>query len=114
MDKENRKLLIIEEGLKNHNAHFYTWIKAIRKINMEAGVDVLWIGARTTVNPFSVQEIADAIQGVDIPVIVKNPINPDFNLWVGALERIADAGITKLAAMHRGFSFYGGRYATFL
>ncbi|MDZ4824810.1 MAG: chorismate mutase [Flavobacteriales bacterium] len=69
--------------------------------------DVLWIGARTTVNPFSVQEIADALQGVDIPVIVKNPLNADLQLWMGALERINRAGITKLVAMHRGFSYHG-------
>lgn len=74
---------------------------------LEAGIDVLWIGARTTVNPFSVQEIADAIKGTNIPVIVKNPINPDLNLWIGAIERIRDAGITKIAAMHRGFSYHG-------
>lgn len=71
---------------------------------LEAGVDVLWIGARTTVNPFSVQEIANVLKGVDIPVVVKNPINPDLNLWIGALERLHLAGINKLMAMHRGFS----------
>jgi len=70
------------------------------------GVDVLWIGARTTVNPFSVQEIADSLKGVDIPVLVKNPINPDINLWIGALERVNQAGIKKLAAIHRGFNNY--------
>jgi len=73
---------------------------------LEAGVDILWIGARSTVNPFTVQEIADALQGVDIPVLVKNPINPDLSLWIGALERINRAGITKLAAIHRGFSSF--------
>ncbi len=71
---------------------------------IDAGVDILWIGARTTVNPFSVQEIADALKGHDIPVLVKNPINPDLQLWIGALERINQAGITKLGAIHRGFS----------
>ena len=71
---------------------------------LKAGVDVLWIGARTTVNPFSVQEIADALKGVDIPVMVKNPINPDLELWIGAFERLAGAGITRMLAMHRGFS----------
>ena len=71
---------------------------------LEKGVDVLWIGARTTVNPFSVQEVADALKGVDIPVLVKNPINPDLALWIGALERMNQAGITKLAAIHRGFA----------
>ena len=69
-------------------------------------IDVLWIGARTTVNPFSVQEIADALKGVDIPVFVKNPITPDINLWVGALERLNAVGINKLAAIHRGFSSF--------
>jgi chorismate mutase len=71
---------------------------------LKAGVDVLWIGARTTVNPFSVQEIADSLQGVDIPVMVKNPVNPDLELWIGAFERLQSAGITRLAAIHRGFS----------
>ncbi len=69
--------------------------------------DMLWIGARTTVNPFSVQEIADALQGVDIPVIVKNPINADLQLWIGAMERLQRAGIKKMAALHRGFSHHG-------
>ncbi len=73
---------------------------------LEAGIDMLWIGARTTPNPFSVQEIADALRGVDVPVFVKNPINPDLQLWIGALERLAAAGITRLAAIHRGFSWF--------
>jgi chorismate mutase len=71
---------------------------------LEFGVDVLWIGARTTVNPFSVQEIADALRGVDIPVLVKNPINPDLALWLGAIERLEKVGITRLGGIHRGFS----------
>jgi chorismate mutase len=70
-------------------------------------VDILWIGARTTVNPFSVQEIADALRGVDIPVLVKNPINPDLELWIGAVERVAKAGIKNIGLIHRGFSSYG-------
>lgn len=70
-------------------------------------VDVLWIGARTTVNPFSVQDVADALKGVDIPVLIKNPINPDLELWTGAVERVAKAGITQLGLIHRGFSSYG-------
>jgi chorismate mutase len=70
-------------------------------------VDVLWIGARTTVNPFSVQEVADALRGVDIPVLVKNPINPDLELWTGAVERVAKAGIKQIGLIHRGFSSYG-------
>src|SRR5690606_13455595 len=74
--------------------------------SLKAGIDMLWIGARTTPNPFSVQEIADALRGVDIPVFVKNPINPDLQLWIGALERLASAGLTRLAAIHRGFSWF--------
>ncbi len=70
-------------------------------------VDVLWVGARTTVNPFSVQEIADALKGVKVPVLIKNPINPDLELWIGGMERIAKAGIEELGLIHRGFSSYG-------
>jgi len=73
---------------------------------LTAGIDMLWIGARTTPNPFSVQAIADALRGTDIPVFVKNPLNPDLQLWIGALERLADAGITRLAAIHRGFQWF--------
>ncbi len=73
---------------------------------LKAGIDVLWIGARTTVSPFNVQSIADALKGVDIPVFVKNPVNPDLELWVGAVERLNAAGINKLAVIHRGFSSY--------
>ncbi|HQG68034.1 MAG TPA: chorismate mutase, partial [Paludibacteraceae bacterium] len=69
-------------------------------------IDILWIGARTTANPFAVQEIADALEGVDIPVLIKNPVNPDLELWIGAIERIYNAGIHKIAAVHRGFSSY--------
>ncbi|WP_276484592.1 chorismate mutase [Paraflavitalea pollutisoli] len=71
------------------------------------GVDVLWIGARTTVNPFSVQDVADALRGVDVPVLIKNPINPDLELWIGAVERVAKAGIKNIGLIHRGFSAYG-------
>lgn len=74
---------------------------------LAAGIDVLWVGARTTANPFAVQEIADALRGTDVPVMVKNPVNPDIELWIGAFERLYNAGITKLAAIHRGFSSYG-------
>ena len=73
---------------------------------LKYGIDMLWIGARTSVNPFTVQEIADALQGVDVIVLVKNPINPDIELWMGAIERIAKAGITRIGAIHRGFSSY--------
>ena len=71
---------------------------------LKAGVDVLWIGARTTVNPFSVQEICEVLKGTDIPVMVKNPIHPDLQLWLGAFERLNKVGIKKMAAIHRGFS----------
>ena len=70
-------------------------------------IDVLWVGARTTVNPFSVQDVADALRGVDIPVLIKNPINPDLELWTGAVERVAKAGIKQIGLIHRGFSSYG-------
>lgn len=71
---------------------------------LKYGVDMLWIGARTAANPFSVQEIADTLDGVDIPVLIKNPVNPDLELWVGAIERLYNAGIKKLGVIHRGFS----------
>lgn len=71
---------------------------------LNAGMDMLWIGARTSANPFAMQEIADALKGVDIPILVKNPVNPDIELWIGALERINGAGIKRLGAIHRGFS----------
>jgi len=74
---------------------------------LKAGIDVLWLGARTTVNPFSVQEVADALKGTDIPVLIKNPINPDVKLWMGAIERIAKAGISRIGVIHRGFSSFG-------
>ena len=73
---------------------------------LKAGIDILWIGARTTANPFAVQEIADALKGVDIPILIKNPVNPDLELWIGAMERINGAGLKRLAAIHRGFSSY--------
>lgn len=73
---------------------------------LKYGIDVLWIGARTTVNPFAVQEIADALRGVDIPVLIKNPVNPDVDLWIGAIERINQAGIKRIGAIHRGFGTY--------
>lgn len=74
--------------------------------SLNAGVDILWVGARTTANPFAVQELADSLKGVDVPVLVKNPVNPDLELWIGALERINQAGIERLGAIHRGFSSY--------
>lgn len=76
---------------------------------LESGIDVLWIGARTSANPFAMQEVADALKdyGRDVPVLVKNPVNPDLELWIGAMERIYNAGIQRIGAIHRGFSAYG-------
>ena len=76
------------------------------ELALKHGIDILWIGARTTVNPFVVQEIADALKGVNIPVLVKNPVNPDLPLWLGAVERFQTAGISQLGVIHRGFSTY--------
>ncbi len=73
---------------------------------LKNGIDILWIGARTSANPFAVQDIADALKGVDLTIMVKNPVNPDVDLWMGALERLNNAGIKKLIAIHRGFSSY--------
>jgi len=73
---------------------------------LKAGIDVLWIGARTTVNPFAVQDLADALKGTGIPVMIKNPVNPDLSLWMGAFERFMKAGLSDLTAIHRGFSVY--------
>ena len=74
---------------------------------LKHGVDVLWIGAKTSANPFAMQEIADTLKGVDVPVLVKNPVNPDLELWIGAMQRLHNAGITRIGAIHRGFSAYG-------
>ena len=73
---------------------------------IKAGIDILWIGARTVANPFAMQELADALKGTDIPVLIKNPVNPDLELWIGAIERMYRAGITNLGVIHRGFSSY--------
>jgi chorismate mutase len=73
---------------------------------LKAGVDLLWIGARTTANPFAVQELADALKGTDIPVLIKNPVNPDLELWIGAIQRLYGAGIRRIGVIHRGFSSY--------
>ncbi len=73
---------------------------------LRAGIDILWIGARTSANPFAMQEIADTLKGMDIPVFVKNPVNPDIELWIGAIERLQKAGLSKIGAIHRGFSSY--------
>ncbi|MDD4087925.1 MAG: chorismate mutase [Bacteroidales bacterium] len=76
------------------------------ELALKHGIDMFWIGARTVVNPFSVQELAEALKGVDVPVLVKNPLTPDIKLWMGALERIHKAGINRLAAIHRGFHYF--------
>lgn len=110
-------------GFEGHGAIALPWMKRVKEETgmlvttevatakhveqaLEAGIDILWIGARTSANPFAVQDIADALKGIDIPVLVKNPINPDLELWVGALERVNGAGIKRIAAIHRGFSSY--------
>ncbi len=76
---------------------------------LQHGIDLLWIGARTVVNPFAMQELADVLRGTDIPVLVKNPVNPDLELWIGGLQRLNDAGVRRLGAIHRGFSSYDKR-----
>jgi len=97
------KTLKKETGLK-------TCVEVAKPQHIEAclkhDVDVLWIGARTTANPFSVQELADTLNGIDIPVMIKNPLHPDLKLWIGALERFNQAGVEKMAAIHRGFYTY--------
>ena len=94
--KEQTGLLIAIEIANAHHA----------KLALEFDIDILWIGARTTVNPFAVQEIADAIQDTDKIVLVKNPINPDLDLWIGAIERLHKKGVKNLGAIHRGFSSF--------
>src|SRR5574344_2827223 len=79
------------------------------ELALKYGIDILWVGARTTANPFAVQAIADSLKGVDIPVLVKNPVNPDLELWIGALERLNAAGVKRLGAIHRGFFCYGNK-----
>ncbi len=108
-------------GFEGHGEKALPWMKRVKEETgmliatevatpkhveaaLNAGMDVLWVGARTTVNPFAVQELADSLKGVDVPVLVKNPVNPDLELWIGALLRINQAGIKRLAAIHRGFS----------
>lgn len=77
------------------------------ELSLKHGIDALWIGARTSTNPFAVQELAEALKGVDVSVFVKNPVNPELELWIGAVERFAKVGVKRLGAIHRGFSFYG-------
>lgn len=94
--KETGMLVATEVAIKQHVEEA-----------LNAGVDVLWIGARTSANPFAMQEIADSLVGADVPVLVKNPVNPDLELWIGAMQRIYNAGIRQIGAIHRGFSAYG-------
>ncbi|MBN2762224.1 MAG: bifunctional 3-deoxy-7-phosphoheptulonate synthase/chorismate mutase type II [Bacteroidales bacterium] len=96
----------VKDELKMYTATEVANVKHVYEA-LKTGIDIIWLGARTTANPFAVQEIADSLKGVDLPVMVKNPINPDVELWIGALERLNQNGITKLAAVHRGFSMYG-------
>jgi len=108
-------------GFEGHGEIALPWLQEVKKetgmlttcevanpshveLALKYGVDILWVGARTTVNPFAVQELADSLKGVDVPVLVKNPVNPDLELWIGALLRINSAGIKRLGAIHRGFS----------
>ena len=110
-------------GFEGNGEPAWEWLKEVKKetgmyvstevatakhveLALKYGIDLLWVGARTTADPFAVQEIADTLKGVDIPVLVKNPVNPDLELWIGALERLNNAGITQLGAIHRGFSSY--------
>lgn len=79
------------------------------ELTLKYGIDILWVGARTSANPFAMQALADALRGIDIPVFVKNPVNPDLELWIGAMERINQAGIKRMAAVHRGFSSYDNK-----
>ena len=110
-------------GFEGHGEKALPWLKRVKEetgmlvatevatpehvnLALKYGIDILWIGARTTANPFAMQALADSLQGVDVPVFVKNPVNPDLELWIGAMERLNQAGIKKLAAVHRGFSSY--------
>ena len=110
-------------GFEGHGEPALQWLKQVREetgmlvttevatpahveLAMKYGIDIMWVGARTSANLFAMQALADALRGIDIPVFVKNPVNPDLELWIGALERLNGAGIKKLAAIHRGFTSY--------
>lgn len=103
-------LLWLQQVKKETGMYISTEVATHEHVNaaLAAGVDLLWIGARTAANPFAMQDIADALRGhEDVPVLVKNPVNPDIELWIGGIQRIYNAGIRKLGAIHRGFSSYG-------
>ncbi len=110
-------------GFEGNGEKALPWMKAVKEetgmltatevakpehveLCLKYGIDILWVGARTSANPFAMQDLADALRGVDVPVFVKNPVNPDLELWIGAMERINQAGIKRMAAIHRGFSSY--------
>ena len=110
-------------GFEGHGERALSWMREVKEkthmltacevatpehveLALKYGIDILWIGARTTANPFAMQDIANSLKGSDIPVLVKNPVNPDIELWIGALERLNGAGVKKLGAIHRGFSSY--------
>jgi len=110
-------------GFEGHGETALPWMAQVKKetgmlittevatpehveLALKYGMDLLWVGARTTANPFAVQALADSLKGVDIPVLVKNPVNPDLELWIGAMERLNQAGVKRLGAIHRGFSSY--------
>ena len=107
-------------GFEGHGEPALVWMKQVKddtkmlvstevatpehvELCLKYGIDILWIGARTSANPFAMQAIADSLKGVDVPVFVKNPVNPDLELWIGALERLNQAGVKRLGAIHRGF-----------
>ena len=110
-------------GFEGNGAKALPWMKRVKdetgmlvatevatpkhvELALKYDVDILWVGARTSANPFAMQELADSLVGVDVPVFVKNPVNPDLELWIGAMERINRAGVKRMAAIHRGFSSY--------
>ena len=110
-------------GFEGHGEPALVWLQQVKKetkmqvatevatpehveLCLKYGIDILWVGARTTANPFAMQALADSLKGVDVPVLVKNPVNPDLELWIGALERLNQAGVKRMAAIHRGFSSY--------
>jgi chorismate mutase len=106
--KGEEALKWLQELKTKYKIKLATEVASVRHVELalKYGIDILWIGARTTVNPFGVQEIADALKGTNIPVMIKNPINPDLSLWMGAIERIHGAGINQISAIHRGFSSF--------
>ncbi len=110
-------------GFEGHGEKALPWLKRVKdethmlvatevatpehvELALKYGIDILWVGARTSANPFAMQALADALRGVDVPVFVKNPVNPDLELWIGAMERLNQAGVKRLGAIHRGFSSY--------